>query len=422
VSERGDPRFDQLPEAAVNQLANLTLEGSPPMSPTHRDPTAAKLRGRERGQVLAIGAVLILTLIFMSALILEGGNAYAQQRVTQNGSDAAANAGAVILAQRLGGYTETDADVLSAVTTIAGANSIATFTAEYTDINGKILDSSGAVASSSGQPPAVVGQVGSIPTNAAGVHFGGTRSFGTLFGRSLGFNSIDASADATAVTGRLLGGAFLPVIFPVSISACDNSGVTEPFTQDEWTTSSAPASPGGYPTGPEYIIPLCKTNAQGNGGGSFQILDLDPNKTCLEEVQQPPFITWTSFPVQVHVDVGNNCAKPIADEVNANLHLKPVLIPICQGGCVPQGGGNNAYYDVVGVTAFYIDYMFDSNSQNNPDCQGGVGSGGDPLINVIEGNGSSSCVHGWFVQIIRAGPVGSGTIAPTDSIGVQLIK
>ena len=380
----------------------------------------------EAGQVLPIAAVLAVVLVFMAALVLEGGNAFAQQRVTQNGSDAAANAGAVVLAERLGGATRTDLEVLARVTSVAGSNDIVNFLAEYTDVLGRPVDASGAVAASSGQPIAQVGG-GSIPPNAQGVQFGGTRTFKTLIANAVGIGSFPASADATAVTGRLVGGGFLPVIFPIAISNCDGSGTTQPFTQDQWTTSDAPASPGGYPVGPEYIVPLCKTNPVGGGGGSgsFQILDLDPSLTCLEETQNPPLIEWVSFPVDVPVDNGNNCAKPIADEVNANLRLKPIMIPICDAFCVPSGSGSNAEYHVIGITAFYIDYMFDQNGGNAPECDGGAGatgSGGDPLINVIGGNGSSSCVWGWFIQFITTGPVGSGPVGDTDAIGIQLIR
>jgi Flp pilus assembly protein TadG len=377
---------------------------------------------RQRGQILVVGVFVMLGLIAMAALVLEGGNAFAQQRATQNGADAAANAGAVVLAQRLGGAPKTDADVAAAVNSIATANGITSQTAHYTDVEGRVLDSSGALASVSGNPPAAVGG-NTIPPNAQGVAVGATKSFGTYLAGALGMTSFDASAEATARTGRLVGGPFLPVIFPVSMSDCDQSGTTTPWTQDMWDTSDPPTTVGGFPVGTEYIVPLCKTNGQGGGGGSFQILDLDPDMNCLEETQDPPFIEWFTFPVDVPVDVGNNCAGPIADEVNANLRLTPVRIPFCDDECVPSGGGNNGVYHVTGVAAFYIDYMSDSNNPNNSECLGGTSPySGQTLTNVIGGNGSSSCVVGWFIQYITDGPVGSGPVGNAESIGVQLIR
>ena len=377
---------------------------------------------RESGQILAIGALVILALIAMSGLVIEGGNAFAQQRVTQNGTDAAANAGAVVLAERLGGAPRTDLDVLNAVTAMTGANAVTSFSGAYTDVRGRLLDSGGALTSSSGNPPAAIGG-GLIPDNAQGVAITGTRTFGATIGRAIGFSTFNASADATAVTGQAVGGPFLPVIFPVSISGCSGSGTTTPFTQDMWETSDPPATVGGFPNGTEYIVPLCKTNGPGGGGGSFQILDLDPNLDCLEETQDPPLIEWDSFPVDVPVDVGNNCAKPIADEVNANLRLTPVLIPFCDNACVPTGGGANGLYHVTGVASFYIDYMADTNNPNNSECVGGTSpNSGQPLTNVIGGNGSSSCVVGWFIDYITAGPVGIGPVDNAEAIGVQLIR
>jgi Flp pilus assembly protein TadG len=380
-------------------------------------------RSGSRGQILAIGAILLVALIAMGALLLEGGNAFAQQRITQNGSDAAANAGAVVLAQRLGGTSKTDADVAAAVNSMISSNGLTAVVAQYTDVSGKTIDSGGTQAAISGNPPAAVGS-GSIPPNAQGVAVSGTKTFATVLARALGINSFSATSDATAITGRAVGGPFLPVIFPVSISDCDQSGgLTPPFTQNMWDTSDPPVGNSPYPVGTEYIVPLCKTNSGGQGGGSFQILDLDPNLSCLQETQNPPYIEWTTFPVDVAVDNGNNCAKPIADEVNANLRLTPVMIPFCDNACTPSGQGSHAFYHVTGVAAFYIDYMSDSNNKNNSACLGGVSpNSGQPLTNIINGNGSSSCVVGWFIQLITSGPVGSGTIGNGEAIAVQLIR
>ena len=75
---------------------------------------------RQRGQTLVLTALSLVALMAAVGLLLDGGNAYAQQRGTQNGADAAANAGADVLAQRLAGAAETDVQVLAAVTGISG--------------------------------------------------------------------------------------------------------------------------------------------------------------------------------------------------------------------------------------------------------------------------------------------------------------
>lgn len=411
----------------MSQQQPFPGETEHPMSA--RGSLPSRTRDRERGQILVVGVLVIVGLIAMGALILDGGQAFAQQRATQNGADAAANAGAVVLAQRLGGASKTDADVDAAVAAIATANSTTSHTATYTDVSGRAIDSSGVQTSVSGNPPAAVGD-GAIPPGAQGVAVSATKTFGTYLARAINLNSFDATADATAVTGRLVGGPFLPVIFPVSITDCDGNGTLPPFEQNQWLTSAPPTTVGGFPTGTEYIVPLCKSFGSGGGsGGSFQVLDLDPDLNCSEEAATPPSIEWTVFPVWVDLDNGNNCAKPIADVVNATLRLTPLLIPICDTGsgagigCESQSNGGNGQYHVKGVAAFYIDYMSDSNNQNNPECSAATSpNSGQPLTNVIGGNGSSSCVVGWFINFITTGPVGSGPVENGEAIGVQLIR
>ena len=362
---------------------------------------------------MVLFALGLVAMVAGVALVVDAGLAYAQQRGVQNASDAAANAGTVVLAQRLGGATKTDADVASAISFSAGLNAI-TQTSYYTNVSGQPIDASGnAVAAANA---AQVGVTGTIPPNAQGVHVGGNRDFGLTFGRVIGLNAFTASGEATAVTGRLVGGAFLPVIFPVNITNCEGNGdLGKP--KDQWPVSQ-PGAPGEHPTGTEYIVPLCKT-----GGGSFMVLDLDGEKNnCDEEVENPPAIQWDTFPVTVDTDNGNNCAKAMVDAVNAK-HGEIVLIPICDNNDCNTSGGSHAEYHVTGVVAFWLDYMSDSNNPNdpNPACQTHTNADGQEL-QTISGNGSSACLVGWFIHFITTGPVGAGTIGNADSIGIQLIK
>src|SRR3954449_2799642 len=73
-------------------------------------------RDRERGQALPVIALLLTVILGGTAMVVDGGNAMAQQRGTQNSADSAALAGATIIAQKMGGQSKTDSDVLSAVT------------------------------------------------------------------------------------------------------------------------------------------------------------------------------------------------------------------------------------------------------------------------------------------------------------------
>lgn len=366
----------------------------------------------ERGQILIVAVLALVAMISGVALVLEGGNAYAHQREAQNAADGSANAGAAVLAQLLGGAAETDANVASAVSRMATNNLLTANTAYYTNITGQLLTPAGVVTTD----PAAAARVGDgvIPAGAQGVHDAGSQDFGTTFARVIGINQFTAGADATAVTGVLTGGAFLPIVIPVNIVDCSQAGDLG-VGDVNWVLSDPPTPPATTPVGPEYIIPLCKT-----GGGSFMILDLDgiPNN-CADEVLNPPAIQFPSFPWDVASDNGNNCAKQMVDNVNS-LHGKVVLIPVCDTACV-TGGGSNATYHIIKVAALYLDYMSDSNNKNNSLCQTHLNAQGQQLT-TIRGNGSSSCIAGWFVRYITAGPVGPGTITGAGSIGIQLIK
>lgn len=366
-------------------------------------------RTREQGQILVIAALGIVAMLAMAALLIEGGNAYAQQRAAQNGSDAAANAGAVVLAQRLAGVSKTDAQVAAAVGAMATDNGLTRVDARYTDVQGRLLTPGGSTTTVRADA-ARVGD-GTIPAGAQGVAAGGARDFQATIGHVIGFSGFTASADATAVTGRLIGGAFIPVVFPINIVDCAVNGDLG-TGEANWTLSQ----PGTPPVGQEFIVPLCKT-----GQGNFQILDFDPSLTCAEEVSTPVYRQF-DLPTDIPSDNGNDCAKKIEDGINA-LQGKTVLVPICDVDCTTVGG-SKATYHIVKVAAFYVDYFADSNNPNKPSelCQQRTNPSTGQTIVPIRGNGSSSCMAGWFVRYISAGPVGSGTVGNSDAIGIQLIR
>jgi Flp pilus assembly protein TadG len=85
-------------------------------------PVTSRRSRQSGGQVIPIAAIAMVAIMIVTALILEGGNAYAQQRQTQNAADSAANAGATVLAQRFADGTLGDLQVHNAVDAMAIAN------------------------------------------------------------------------------------------------------------------------------------------------------------------------------------------------------------------------------------------------------------------------------------------------------------
>jgi hypothetical protein len=269
--------------------------------------------GRESGQVLVIFAIGLVALLAAVALVLDGGNAVAQQRVTQNGADAAANAGATTLlknvAVQVGGVVPvTDAAVNTAVQTIASKDGLdaASLTAYYTTVTGQcILNNqtsaappcnalASAVKVGSGAIP-LVGPDGagnpqcplpyytssgavtpnSAPALACGVAVYGSRSFTTFVARAIGISQFTASATATAVAGAQnticpegTPCGFLPIVFPVNLTQCSK---TDKLDMDKWIAYNVIQSGTPLTSSNESIIQICGTDA-----GSVGFLAIQP--------------------------------------------------------------------------------------------------------------------------------------------------
>jgi len=363
------------------------------------------------GQILVLFALGLLVLVGGVALVIDGGNAYVQERGVQNGADAAANAGADVLAERLFGETRTDGDVLEAIRAVADLQAFGV-RAYYTNVFGDPINAGGTAVP---VEHAVAVGSGDVPLRAQGIHVAADRTFGTTFGRVIGLDSFTASADALAIAGKITGGYFMPVVFPVNITDCSGSGDLG-VGKSQWVIAD-PGIPPAHPIGQEYILPMCKTD-----DGSFMVLNLDGVvNNCADEVLNPTTMQFDEFPTDVASDNGNNCAKAMADAVNATKHGQVVLIPICDAVECNTDGGSHAYYHVTGVVGFWLDYMEYSNNPTNSLCQTHLNTDGELLV-TITGNGSSSCIAGWFVRFVTAGPVGPGEIGNADAIGIQLIK
>jgi Flp pilus assembly protein TadG len=375
---------------------------------------------RDSGQALVIMVLALVAMLAMSALVIDGGNAFVQQRTTQNGADAAAEAGAVVLAQNLTGGGHSDAEVLAAVTASANKNKITLSSALYTNVNGNSL---GITVGSLG--------AGMPPAAAAGVRAIGSKTFGTYVGGIVGVSQLTASAQATAVAGPSEGCSLsqgctlLPITFPVSPTVCDGTGNqitvgTPPYPVVDINARTA---------GNEAILGICKT-----ANGSVGWLDVQPPlSSCpngvpglICEIKTPDYSL--DFPIWLKTKTGNVNSKPVDNAVN-QYDGQVVLIPFYDcikdnvgqlhpgPGCPPPpytGNGNNAYYRIVGVYGFYLDHAYIN--ANNPECNSSPGSP------PVGGNGGTGCLKGWFVQPLYSGQVGTGPFTPGEAVVVQLVR
>ncbi len=393
-------------------------------------------RGSERGQVLVIVTLALITIIAGFGLIIDGGNAWAQQRITQAANDAAAEAGAVILAENLSGATAPvggwDTAISIAVTASATGNGITVAAAYYTDICGTLLRPDGTVAS--GPATAAVVGGGTLPTNnhtnpdcpnaivgpVAGLQVLGSRPFGTIVSRVIGISTFTASTAATAVSGLLQGTCsfdsgciVLPVTAPATVVTCDGTGSA--------TGTSTP-----WPKNVTIVVPLCKNNPGNVGwidwtpksGGTSELIAsiLNPNNPAID-LPSWQFISST----------GNVNSKGVEDALNTydgQVVLFPMFDLTCAAdpnkslvgvgpsyGCSDIGGnGSNQWYRIKQFAAFQLQRAY-VNGSNKAACD--------------TGNGATSCLVGKFVDFIVTGTVGPGIGGGTTNgavIGTQLIK
>jgi Putative Flp pilus-assembly TadE/G-like len=398
-------------------------------------------RSREQGQMIVLMAGGIVAFLVMTAVIVDGGNAWAQQRQTQNGTDAAAQAGATVLAQKLGNDPTTqgaaagawDTATLAAINNIASANkNDPPSISYYTDICGVLLKLDGSKATGIGNA-AKVGQ--GFPTSAsttpdcpagvvgpvAGVEVHDSKLFRTYFAGAVGIQNFTAGASATAVTGFVQscqsaeqGCAVLPVNVPVWFSVC----VGKDLSQNQGTS---------WPLNTTLVLPLCFNSAGNIGwidftppaGGSSEVV------TCIQTPCNPaiPLPSW-----QFIAQTGTDHSSQVESALNAwdgQVVLLPMFDHTCGDsqpnqalvsnvganyGCtqLDTGNGQNLWYRIPRFAAFKLQAAY-TNGDNLSSCQ----------------NQSKQCLVGQFVHFIVSGTVGPGSgggTTDTSTIGVQLIK
>ncbi len=392
--------------------------------------------------MIVIAAVAMIALIGMVGLIIDGGALFAQQRLAQNGADAASTAGTLVIAENLGSVTDirTQHDVYVAVTAMAAKNGLAGATAVYTDDVGQPI----------GVP--VTDTTDAIPDLARGVRAGGQRTVSTTFSGVLGFNNLTASAEATVVAGKASGQCvldedgctLLPLTFPVQVSECDSHGNLIP---GNWIGAPPPGPDAGDPywplvgqeslpstsnptgdTSKMAILPLCKSSS--GGSGAFGWLDLDPNIPNLAGEINGPLTTAVNIPDWFQTQPGN--PNSVDDEISQYIG-STILIPLNNGACrvnpapsaiCPDPGsdpvGNNTWYYVHTLANFYLQQV-NVQGSNTSACASAPGS---PTVPVTTGGGFLGCIKGWFVNYVTSGPVepGGDISRGHTSIAIQLIK
>lgn len=371
----------------------------------------------ERGQVLVIVALAMITLVAMVGLVIDVGFAWAANRDTQNGADATAHAGAIVIVRSFATADPlfNDAYVETEVENAAAANGITLESAEYTTWEGESLPTPVMVGSAPG---------GTIPAGAQGVNAVGTRVHDTILAQVIGIETLTVRAEATAVGGPATepcpgneACAFIPITFPTTIVSCNGQNKAEPTT-DQWAENT------------EYIIPLC-----GNNAGSVGWLDWNPPNGGTDELADeicgpnPPDLDLPDW-FEV-TSTGNVNAQQVEDCLNMYAGDQ-IFMPMFDDTCRDDPGedvnglpaectnpqepsGQNQWYKFPSYAIFELRAPKGAyiNGNNSAECEQG-------------NNGATSCLIGRFIDAVSGGTVGQWDPSAGSQLGqqfaVQLIR
>lgn len=428
-------------------------------------------RGGEAGQAIVIMIGAILVTVAMVATIVDGGNVFAQQRVTQNGADATAEAGAVILAERLAGVAEPsggwDVNIWTRLTQTAAANNITIESAYYTDICGIPLqaDGTGAINVDRTENLAVALQVNNsshaLPGGTAtapdcpnrlvgpvaGVLVIGRKDVPAYVAGAIGIPTFRVNTRATAVAGYLQGYcdasegkfcALLPVAFPVNIIQCNgNNKPTD--TGQPWIFNTV------------YKIPLCSSTS-----GNVGYVDWDPHAggagdvVCSIQTPDNPAIdlpSWQYVASTGNTNGGGGACSATIEQAIRQHEGETVLAPQFDLTCAP--GGSQPEPDsslpavvtapnygcpagALGGAGANTWYRFPSFAflelcgPGVPGCNGlrAAYLQGNNTAICDTGNGATACLVAKFKHVMGTGTVGAGVGSGTGNkaVGVQLIK
>jgi len=388
-------------------------------------------------------AAAVAVLLAATALIIDGGNAFAQQRRTQNGIDASSEAGATQLARKLSGVAITDSDVLQAVNTTANANEITTVVSrEYTDRVGIVLGTVGG---------------GLIPANAQGVKVVGSRDFSTYLAGIVGMNQWTATAQATAVTGYAEEsgyGGVIPLALPILLTECTSGGGSTKIYFPDDAITNPPDNPQygmPWPFGPNNLValPLCS-----NGPGNVGWIDWTPPGGGASEVSgsitspnNPPISTphWyyitetgaiTSLDAAMDTWEGKDILIPIfhAEADDPSTAFDEELIGTCDAtpanprtslsNCATAdiGANGQGWYFLVTFGTFHLEHSYIQGS-HQAECN-------DPsLVSPASPPGSTNpvntCLIGYFKDKVVASNMTVGGLTKTSEfqpLAIQLIK
>jgi hypothetical protein len=307
----------------------------------------ARDRSAQGGQVLALFALGLTTIILGAAIVVDGGYAFAQRRASQNAADFAAMAGTRIVGQKLTGNppgSGTATNVRDAIDAVLDANNAILVSAEYVDDEGLALGD--------------VYTLTSIPNDAFGVVVEARIDWQPFLLGVIGITDWAANASATAITpGQSIGGGMMPLGIEDtrfdSLVECPLDDLDTCIDQN--LTGGHLNIPGGFgwlKFGLDGHCDFAPSLGMNEGG-------CESSKTFLDEQIGPPgnaygCCTAVGLPGSTDL-IGSLTGNEWGDLSFYIDNRIPVWVPIWDDADPPQcSNGANACYHIVGFGAIII--------------------------------------------------------------------
>lgn len=300
----------------------------------------------ENGQATLIVTGALVALIAFSALVTDAGNAYLQKRRAQNATDAAAQAGAITLAQS----DKTSGQIYGAITQYVSRNAStmnnvkAYYVVQDGGGNNIVVRCSGCTVdayTAPNNPPPTTIPVSGLNLPVIGIQVEGDLQFNTYFAGLIGWRNMNVSSGSAAFASR--GTCSAGGLFPIAVSSSrfsDDNGDGVLDIQYEQTHPST-----------TYVIWENKQTSPGSFG--YLSWDGDTSATALAANMSNPSRsgTWSvgdNIPTSTGTMASNDVKDALQSYVDSQTHI---TIPIYD---TYTGTGSNTVYHIIGFARFRI--------------------------------------------------------------------
>lgn len=302
----------------------------------HPRPPASASRSGERGVIVPMAALSMVTVILVMMLVIDGSHAYPQRRNMQNAADASSLAGARALDKvKFAGQAWSTVD--ATVQSVAADNGAEA--AECTVITG-----TGATLGTCNDPAVVTGVA------AAGVRVRTTDVRTTSFGSLTDQDTVTARASAAATIQTFVGGTGSPFI------VCGNPAI------DGWPILGADGRVDPVSAAAIGPIDLQAAQMRGCGAGAAFKGKIDANAMLGALPADIVGENGNGFNSNIRVQVlgSNPCSADDIDKIGANQSVScDIVLPIADSG---SGNGNQITMHAVGWAIFHVS----GNGSGNP--------------------------------------------------------